>query len=47
MDHDDKKDEDRYFRATKESSLNLAEVEWSNKVQQVGDPTHTGRECLM
>lgn len=29
---------------TEVSSLNLEEAEWSNNVQQVGDPTHTARE---
>lgn len=32
---------------TEVSSLNLEEAEWSNNVQQVGDPTHTAREFLM
>lgn len=36
-----------YFRATEKSSLNPEEVEGSNNVQKVGDPTHTAREFLM
>lgn len=47
MYHGIKKDEDGYFKATEGTSLNLEEVESSNKVQQVGDPTHTAREFLM